>query len=91
MERIEFHHLSKSYGSVTAVQDESLTLNPGPVTPGGHRRRAGGPSAQGTVSMLSCSLGGPLVLLSRAWVRCPVVGWSGRAAGAARPGGPGAR
>ena len=32
MERIEFHHLSKSYGSVTAVQDLSLTLNPGRVT-----------------------------------------------------------
>jgi ABC-type multidrug transport system ATPase subunit len=32
MELIELHHLSKSYGSVTAVQDLSLTLNPGRVT-----------------------------------------------------------
>ena len=32
MERIEFHHLSKSYGSVTAVRDLSLMLNPGRVT-----------------------------------------------------------
>src|SRR4051812_24313668 len=32
MELIELHHLSKSYGGVTAVQDLSLTLNPGRVT-----------------------------------------------------------
>lgn len=32
MELIELHHLSKSYGRVAAVQDLSLTLNPGRVT-----------------------------------------------------------
>jgi ABC-type multidrug transport system ATPase subunit len=32
MEPIALHQLSKSYGSVTAVQDLSLTLNPGRVT-----------------------------------------------------------
>jgi ABC-2 type transport system ATP-binding protein len=32
MELIELHHLSKSYGSGTAVQDLSLALNPGRVT-----------------------------------------------------------
>src|SRR5919202_4438115 len=32
MELIQLHHLSKSYGRVAAVQDLSLTLNPGRVT-----------------------------------------------------------
>ena len=32
MELTELHHLSKSYGRVAAVQDLSLTLNPGRVT-----------------------------------------------------------
>src|ERR687885_802677 len=32
MDRIELRHPSKSYGGVAAVQDLSLTLNPGRVT-----------------------------------------------------------